>query len=225
MHPTTLVVRSCALVAIAVLGIGIGPRRGAAAAESHAALAARAVAMWTQPPVETSFGDYGGEDGLTRWQADHPADDVFAFGHVLHVPGRADVVDSAGPRFLVAAYRSAFPDLVLTPFAPTVVGDAVTVRWTVSGTSQGVFAGLAPTGGPHREAGAFIFRIAGGQIVETWVYAHTAEIMREAGAAPMPEPRPSPASGSTGAPEPITPPADAVGPPDPTRDDPYYTGA
>jgi hypothetical protein len=86
---------------VAVLLV-VGPA-GAEPSDDTAALAERAAAMWNQPPESADAGDYGGEDGLANWQTDHPADDLFAFGHVLHVPGRSDVVDSAGPRFLVAA--------------------------------------------------------------------------------------------------------------------------
>src|SRR5687768_10317889 len=134
--------RSLALVAVAL--IGIGAARTGSATDAHAALAERAVAMWNQPPTNAGLAGYGGEDGLANWQADHPADDLSALGHVLHVPARPDVADSAGPRFLVAAYRTAFPDLVLTAGTPSVDGDQVTVRWTLRGTSLGAFAGLGP---------------------------------------------------------------------------------
>ncbi len=217
MKLLTIVSRSLAVVALAL--IGIGAARHGSAADSHVALAERAVAMWTQPTANANFGDYGGEDGLANWQADNPADDLFAFGHVLHVPGRPDVVDSAGPRFLVAAYRAAFPDIVLTAATPTVAGDTVTVRWTLRGTALGTFAGLAPTGRPYKEAGSFVFRIGGGQIVETWVQARTAEALWQDGAGPLPESFPC------APPVPVAAPVDAGSTPDPSQDDPYYTGA
>jgi hypothetical protein len=53
---------------------------------------------------------------------------VVAFGLVLHVAGRPDIVDSAGPRILAAEYRRAFPDLVLTVQRVDMDSDRVTVR-------------------------------------------------------------------------------------------------
>ncbi len=144
------------------------------------------MAALTQPSIPFTGGAYDGEDGLTRWEDDRPIDDVMAFDHVLHVTGRPDVVDSAGPRFLAAEYRRAFPDMVLTVQGVDMIGDRVTVRWSLRGTSLGAFAGLAPTGLPYEEAGAFVIRIDGDRVTETWVQARTADLLRQSGAAPVP---------------------------------------
>ena len=220
-----IVSRSLALVTIALLGVGSA--RNGSATDGYVALAERAVAMWNHAPAGVPSGAYGGEDGLMYWQADHPADDLFAFGHVLHVPGRPDVVDSAGPRVLASTYRTAFPDLILAADAPVVAGDRVTVRWRLRGTSLGAFAELAPTGQPYEETGSFVFRIAGDQIVETWVEADTAALLRRAGAVPASDPGVCLSPPHAWAPEPAphAAPAELVGTPDPSRDDPYYTGA
>jgi predicted ester cyclase len=174
-------------LALVVAALLVVDPSGAEPSDDSAALAERAVAMWNRPPEPAGTGDYGGEDGLANWQTDHPADDLFMFGHVLHVPGHPEIVDSAGPRFLVAAYRAAFPDLVVEAEEPSTDGDRVTVLWTLSGTSLGPFAGLAPTGRPYAEQGSFVFRVHDDQIVETWVLARTAENLRQAGAVPLPE--------------------------------------
>ncbi|HEU0115544.1 MAG TPA: ester cyclase, partial [Thermomicrobiales bacterium] len=102
----------------------------------------------------------------------------------LHVGGRPDVVDSAGLRFLVAEYRAAFPDLTLRIDGLRVDGARATARWTPHGTFLGPFADLAPTGRPFNAAGAFVFRAAGDQIVETWVDADTDAALRQTGALP-----------------------------------------
>ena len=186
---------------VGVIGLS-GPASGYAASDP-VAVARRAVAVLTQPPVAFAGGDYGGDDGLTRWEDDHPIDNVIAFGHVLHVAGRPDVVDSSGPRSLAAEYRRAFPDMMLTVQGVDMIGDRVTVRWSLRGTSQGSFAGLAPTGLPYEEAGAFVFRIAGGRVTETWIQARTAGLLRAAGAEPLPaesiilRPAPAPPGATT----------------------------
>jgi predicted ester cyclase len=47
-------------------------------------------------------------------------------------------------------------------------GDKVVARLTTSGTHQGVFLGLSPTGKRVMVTGIEIFRLAGGKIVEHW---------------------------------------------------------
>ncbi len=166
--------------------VGLSRPGGANAATDPLAVAQRAAAVLTQPPIPFAGGAYDGDDGLTRWGDDRPIDDVIAFGHVLHVAGRPDVVDSSGPRVLAADYRRAFPDLVLTVQGVDLIGERVTVRWSLRGTVRGSFAGLAPTGPPYEEAGAFVFRLDGGRVTETWVEARTADLLRQAGAEPLP---------------------------------------
>ncbi len=200
---------------VGVIGLS-GPASGYAASDPIA-VAKRAVAVLTQPPVAFTGGDYGGDDGLTRWEDDHPIDNVIAFGHVLHVAGRADMVDSSGPRFLAAEYRRAFPDMVLTVQGVDLVEDRVEVRWSLRGTSLGTFAGLAPTGRPHEESGTFTFRIAGGQVTETWVEAQTADLLRRAGAESLPAETPRMQS----APEPQGPGAPFI----PVIEDDPYAGS
>jgi predicted ester cyclase len=182
MPRLSLIKRAFAVLFVVLFGGRALP--AGAAGDQTAALARQAVALWTQPPVVATFSGFDGDDGVTQWQAAYAADDLFAFGHVLHVVGRPAVVDSDGPRFLVAEYRAAFPDLTLTVDDLRVDGDRATVRWTLRGTSLGVFDGLAPTGQPFTEEGNFVFRTAGDQIVETWVDADTDAALRRAGAAP-----------------------------------------
>ncbi|MBW4577617.1 MAG: ester cyclase [Aphanothece sp. CMT-3BRIN-NPC111] len=47
-------------------------------------------------------------------------------------------------------------------------GDKVVTRWTVNGTHQGEFQGVAPTGKAIRYSGVSIFRFADGKIAEVW---------------------------------------------------------
>lgn len=187
MQRRSFAVRACALLALAPLGCRTLP---AVAAENQTAvLAHRAVALWTQPATAAVFSGFDGDDGADRWQVAYPDDGLFAYDHILHVAGRPDVVDSAGPRWLVAEYRAAFPDLTLAVDDMRVEGERATARWTLQGTFLGPFDGLAPTGQPVTEKGTFVIRVAGDQIVETWVDADTAAMLRQAGAAPLPAPQ------------------------------------
>jgi len=68
------------------------------------------------------------------------------------------------------------------------VGDKVVIRWTIRGTHQGPFLGIAPTGKSAIWSGLNIFRLAGGKIVEEWGVADIAGLLHQLGALPMPGP-------------------------------------
>jgi steroid delta-isomerase-like uncharacterized protein len=80
--------------------------------------------------------------------------------------------DERGPEELkhyVSIYRSAFPDIQDTVEDIVAEGDKVVVRWKSSGTHQGEFMGVAPTGRHVTFTGMRLFRIADNKIVESWV--------------------------------------------------------
>ena len=96
-------VTCCAVVVVFAAMLDVGHFQSAAAADDHVALANRLIDMWNQAPAPDTGVYYGDENDFLTWQDNHPADDLIAFGHILHVTGRPDVVDSAGPRLLAAA--------------------------------------------------------------------------------------------------------------------------
>jgi predicted ester cyclase len=73
-----------------------------------------------------------------------------------------------------------YPDIHLTVDDVIAEGDKVVARNTVTGTHQGEFMGVAPTGKPVTYNEIFIFRFADGRVVETWgvvdVYAQMKQI-------------------------------------------------
>jgi predicted ester cyclase len=207
--------RSLVLVALALSAFRAFPVAAAATD-----VASRATALWNQPAWAVSFSGYEGEDGFDLWQAAYPADGLFAFDHVLHVAGRSDVVHSSGPRFLIAEYWQAFPDLALTVDGTRVDGDRLTVDWTIRGDSLGAFDGLAPTGKAYQESGSFVYRIVDGQIVETWVEAHTDDLLRRTGAQALPPVQPWTPSAPLSAPASVPAENPAAAP-----DDAPYTAA
>jgi steroid delta-isomerase-like uncharacterized protein len=68
----------------------------------------------------------------------------------------------------VTMIRRAFPDLHPVEIDFIAEGDKVVRRWTIAGTHEGDFLGLAPTGRPVRVTGINVDRIVDGQIVEYW---------------------------------------------------------
>ena len=73
-----------------------------------------------------------------------------------------------------------YPDIHLTVHDVIAEGDKVVARNTVTGTHQGEFMGVAPTGKSVTYDEIFIFRFANGRVVETWgvvdVYAQMKQI-------------------------------------------------
>jgi nucleoside-diphosphate-sugar epimerase/predicted ester cyclase len=76
----------------------------------------------------------------------------------------------------------AFPDLHLTIEDVIAEGDKVVARNTVTGTHQGEYMGLSPTGKSVTYNEIFIFRFAGGRIAETWGVGDVFSQLRQLGA-------------------------------------------
>jgi len=82
-------------------------------------------------------------------------------------------------------WRSAAPDLQMTPDQMTVDGDIVTVSWTARGTHTGKGNGLVrPTGKRILVHGTSRFRIVDGKIAEVWNNYDRNEIFRQLGVSP-----------------------------------------
>jgi len=78
--------------------------------------------------------------------------------------------DREGLRAAVAAPHRAFPDLEARPDLITVdvsLGLA-TIRWTATGTHEGEFLGLPPSGRLVRFHGIEVIRCSDGVVVERW---------------------------------------------------------
>jgi len=73
-----------------------------------------------------------------------------------------------GERELIAGYRRSFPDLTFAVEEQIVDGDRVVSRWTASGTHEGEFAGIAPTGRRGVVGGVSIARFAGDRLTNVW---------------------------------------------------------
>jgi steroid delta-isomerase-like uncharacterized protein len=73
-----------------------------------------------------------------------------------------------GARQFAGMFLTAFPDVSFTVEDLIAEGDKVVACLTTSGTHQGVFLGIPPTGKHVMVTGIEIFRIAGGKIVEHW---------------------------------------------------------
>jgi hypothetical protein len=121
-------------------------------AEQHVALVRRAVeAIWNRGELDV-------------------ADVLFATDYVNHDGLITDLV--RGPEAIkvsVALYRTAFPDLQITVNDLTADRDTVLLHWTARGTPAVDRSGGASTSTVGTLTGTLTSRLAGGQIVESWV--------------------------------------------------------
>jgi predicted ester cyclase len=83
-------------------------------------------------------------------------------------------------------FRNAVPDLTYTVEDQIAEGDKVVTRYTVSGTHQGEFFGVAPSGERITMTGIAIDRFEGGKMVEEWPEYDLLGVMRQLGAVPAP---------------------------------------
>lgn len=109
-------------------------------------------------------------------------DELLSPDFVAHDPtAPTGEVQRDAVRDLLQQLRSAFPDLHREACDAVAQGDKIAVRWEVTGTHRGPFAGLPPTGRRVRTTGLTLYRIADGQIAEEWVEFDSAGLMRQLG--------------------------------------------
>jgi steroid delta-isomerase-like uncharacterized protein len=83
-------------------------------------------------------------------------------------------------------FRNAVPDLTYTIEDQIAEDDKVVTRYTVSGTHQGEFFGVAPTGKQITMTGVSIDRFEGGKMVEEWPEYDLLGVMHQIEAVPTP---------------------------------------
>ena len=88
----------------------------------------------------------------------------------------------------IAYFRNAVPDLTYTVDDQVAEGDKVVTRYTASGTHEGEFFGVAPTGNRIEMRGIQIDRFdeESGRMVEEWPEYDLLVAMRQIGAIPEP---------------------------------------
>ncbi len=109
-----------------------------------------------------------------RWYDGFNTGDVAIIDEVL-APDWADYPPPPGPgtdvenyKQVVLATRAAFPDIRFETQDFIVDGDRVAVRSTATGTHEGEFLGILPTGRAVEFQTIDIHRVADGRIVETY---------------------------------------------------------
>ena len=96
-------------------------------------------------------------------------------------------IEATGPDLLKEVFRrlhQAFPDLHVAVEDLIAEGDKVVSRNRVTGTHQGEYMGITPTGKSIAYNEIFIFRFVDGRIIETWGVVDVLSQLRQLGALP-----------------------------------------
>ena len=87
----------------------------------------------------------------------------------------------AGVRYLLSAFRNAFPDVQFTVEDQIAEGDKVVTRYTFRGTHQGNLFEIPPTGKTVAFPGISIYRMQNGKMKEAWVNYDVMGMMQQLG--------------------------------------------
>ncbi len=113
------------------------------------------------------------------------ANEIIAPDHVNHDPTLPDIpTGPEGQKQVVNLYRGAFTNAHISVEDQLAEGDRVVTRWMGSGTHQGEFMGVAPSGNQVRVTGITINRVSGGKIAESWTNYDALGMMQQIGAIP-----------------------------------------
>ena len=114
------------------------------------------------------------------------ADEIVGANYVNHnaVPG--EMPEREGLKAFVTYLRTAFPDIHFTIEDLIAAEDKVVTRFSVTGTQQGEFAGIPPTGKRVHVTGINIHRVDDGQIREAWLNWDALGMMQQLGVIPTP---------------------------------------
>ena len=104
--------------------------------------------------------------------------------YLAHLSGMSGPLDTNGWVGFIQAFHTAFPDAHITVEDDISAGDIVASRWTLTGTHQGEFQGVPPTGRPIRVSGIDFSRVVDGRIAEHWAQFDLMALMQQIGAVP-----------------------------------------
>jgi steroid delta-isomerase-like uncharacterized protein len=100
-----------------------------------------------------------------------------------HAVGR---VGSGALKGAVQMLTAAFPDFHMTIEDMVAEGDKVVVRVTASGTHQGAFMGIAPTGKRFTQQQMHLIRVVDGKVTEHWDVRDDLGMLQQLGVMPAP---------------------------------------
>jgi steroid delta-isomerase-like uncharacterized protein len=113
-------------------------------------------------------------------------DEMVAADGVDHQAPPGAAQGAEGLKQFLSMFRSAFPDVRATIDQVIAEGDTIAARFTMSGTHQGEFFGIPPTGKRMEITGIDVVRFENGKMVEHWGNQDDLGMMQQLGVIPMP---------------------------------------
>jgi steroid delta-isomerase-like uncharacterized protein len=126
--------------------------------------------------TQTKFGEAINSGNLEALR------DLVAPEVVEHDPAPNQGPGAQGYIDMFAEMRKAFPDMQAAPEHLTADEDTVALAYTLTGTHQGEFMGIQPTGKKIKARGVQIARFANGKMVERWGSSDQLGILQQLGA-------------------------------------------
>ncbi|MFI6449972.1 ester cyclase [Streptosporangium amethystogenes] len=111
-------------------------------------------------------------------------DEVVEPDVLFHAPVPMDATGAQALKQVWAVLLRAFPDIHVAVEDVIAEGDKIVFRNTVTGTHQGEYRSLPPTGKSVTYHEIFIVRFAGGRIAEIWGVVDVFSQLRQLGAIP-----------------------------------------
>ena len=111
-------------------------------------------------------------------------DELMVPGFVDHNPEPDQAPGAEGVKEAFRRLRSGFPDMKLTPEAIYTDGDTVIARVRLTGTHNGEYFGIPPTGKSIDITGIDIVRLEEGKAVERWGVFDALNLMQQLGQGP-----------------------------------------
>ncbi|USX22259.1 ester cyclase [Oxalobacteraceae bacterium OTU3REALA1] len=113
------------------------------------------------------------------------ADELISTEAIFHVPGRPEPMQGpAGYLAIIGMMREGFPDIQWTLEEMVAESDKVAARFTMRGTHQGPFFGVAPTGKKIAVQAMNLYRLSNGKFVEERGQPDMLGLLQQIGAAP-----------------------------------------
>jgi len=111
-------------------------------------------------------------------------DDIVEPDVVIHMPMPIEATGAQALKQVWVRLLRGLPDLRLTTEDLIAEGDKVVIRNSVTGTHQGEYMGLPPTGKSVTYNEIFVFRFNGGRIAEMWGVVDVFSQMKQLGVIP-----------------------------------------
>ena len=111
-------------------------------------------------------------------------DELVAPDLLFHAPVPMGLTGAEALKRVWEVLLRAFPDILVAVEETISEGDKIVVRNTVTGTHRGEYQGVPPTGKTVTYSEIFIFRFAGGRIVEVRGVVDVLSLLRQLGAFP-----------------------------------------